>query len=175
MEIQPSTPRSTPSTNMQTYTLTCSSKSLSDSDLKGNPLAYCYTDKVRVTPCTSFCTWQPRRNECQKTSADSSSSSYPHCECLCTGVQVGRHLKLQSDPFTCGPSEYCLRLNILHCCKLLLLQTDISSRTCMWELECRRMNMELETDDLTLFLIKAHHYLPEITALLTAVLRPDER
>lgn len=93
---------------MQTYTLTCSSKSLSDSDLKGNPLAYCYTDKVRVTPRTSFCTWQPRRNECQKTSADSSSSSHPHCECLCTGVQVGRHLKLQSDPFTCGPSEYSL-------------------------------------------------------------------
>lgn len=117
---------------MQAYTLTCSPKSLSDSDLKGNPLAYCYTDKVRVTPCTPFCTWQLRRNESQETSADSSSSSYPHCECLCTGVQVGRHLKLQSDPFMCGPSKYCLWLNTLHCCKLLLLQTDISSRMCTY-------------------------------------------
>jgi len=74
-----------------------------DSDLKGNPLDHCYTDKVRVTPRPSFCTWQLCRNESQGTSADSSSSSYPCRECLCTSTGVRRrHLKLQFDPFMCG-------------------------------------------------------------------------
>lgn len=120
---------------MQTYTLTCPSDSLSvaDSDLKGNPLAHCYIDKVRVTPCTSFCTWQLCRSESQGTSADSSSSSYPYHECLCTRAAVRRtHLKLQVDPFMCGLSEYWLWLNIPRCCKLILLQTVTSSRMCTY-------------------------------------------
>lgn len=88
--FQLSTPKSTPPTNLCQLTLQHALliPFLCRQQLKRKPSGSLSIDKVRVTPCTSLRTWQLRRNESQEPSTDSSGSSYPCCERLCTSVRV---------------------------------------------------------------------------------------